>query len=125
MLAAAAVAVALPAPSAQADDGCSSTRCAERVARKACAQDHVIPCIRRAALHWHVDTHTLARKARCESRLDPFAWNPSGAAGLFQFLPSTFATTPYAGRSLWRAKWSALAAGYMHAVGRGGEWSCA
>jgi hypothetical protein len=35
VLAAAAVAVALPVPSAQADDGCSSTRCAERVARKA------------------------------------------------------------------------------------------
>lgn len=35
VLAAAAVAVALPVPSAQADDGCGSSRCVERVARKA------------------------------------------------------------------------------------------
>lgn len=123
VIAVATVAVALPTPSAQAD-GCETTRCVERVARKQCSQERPVPCIRRAAIHWEVSTALLVRKARCESRLNPFALNPSGAAGLFQFLPSTFATTPYARRSLWRAKWSALAAGYMHAVGRGGEWTC-
>lgn len=123
-VAGAAVAVAALPAGAAADAGCDSTRCVERVARKACSQARPVPCIRRAALHWDVPTVLLVRKARCESRLNPFAWNPSGAAGLFQFLPSTFATTPYARRSMWRAKWSALAAGYMHHVGRGSEWSC-
>ncbi len=84
------------------------------------------PCIRRAALHWRVDFHMLLRKARCESTLNPYAAN-GVHAGLFQFRvasPSTWATTPYARRSPWRAKWSALAAGWMHHVGRGGEWAC-
>jgi hypothetical protein len=89
-----------------------------------CSNARPVPCIRRAALHWRVPTSLLVRKARCESGLRPWARNPSGASGLFQFIPSTFASTPYAGRSLWSAKWSALAAGYMHAVGRGGEWTC-
>lgn len=85
-----------------------------------------MPCIRRAALHWDVSFPMLLRKARCESRLRP--WASSGVhAGLFQFrvaAPSTWATTPYARRSPWRAKWNALAAGWMHHVGRGGEWAC-
>ena len=89
-----------------------------------CAQTRPVACIRRAALHWHVPTALLVRKARCESRLDPLAYNASGAAGLFQFMPSTFASTPYRWRSLWSAKWSSLAAGYMHHAGRGSEWSC-
>ncbi len=67
---------------------------------------------------------TLWRKARCESKLDPRAQNPSDASGLFQFLPSTFASTPYGGFSIWSAYANALAAGWMHAHGRGGEWVC-
>jgi len=90
----------------------------------ACSNARPVPCILRAALHWRVDTSTLVRKARCESHLNPFAHNPSGATGLFQFIPSTFASTPYADHSPWRAKWSALAAAWMHRVGRGGEWAC-
>ena len=89
-----------------------------------CSQARPVPCIRRAALHWRVPTALLLRKARCESRLDPYAHNPSGASGLLQFLPSTWATTPYARHSIWSAKWNALAAGFMHHVGRGAEWSC-
>jgi hypothetical protein len=69
----------------------------------------------------------LKRKAWCESRFDPNASN-GAHVGIFQFrvvFPSTWATTPYAEHSPWFAKWNALAAGYMHAVGRGGEWTCA
>lgn len=75
-------------------------------------------------MHYRVDTRMLVRKARCESRLNPLAFNPSGASGLMQFLPSTFATTPYAHRSIWSAKWNSLAGAWMHRMGRGNEWSC-
>jgi hypothetical protein len=67
---------------------------------------------------------TLWRKARCESGLSSSARNPSGASGLFQFLPSTWATTPFARLSIWSPYASALAAGWMHQRGRGGEWVC-
>ena len=69
---------------------------------------------------------TLWRKARCETggTFSPWAHNPSGASGLFQFLPSTWASTPYAQLSIWSPYANALAAGWMHTHGRGGEWSC-
>lgn len=66
----------------------------------------------------------LWRRARCESGYSPSAYNDSGASGLFQFLPSTFASTPYRSFSIWSAYANALAAGWMHAHGRGGEWEC-
>jgi soluble lytic murein transglycosylase-like protein len=52
------------------------------------------------------------------------ARNPSGASGLMQFMPSTWQTTPYRRRSIWSAKYNALAGGWMHSAGRGNEWSC-
>lgn len=117
---------AIFAPAAPASTGCNSRACRERVARKQCSQKRPVPCVRRAAIHWRVSFPMLLRKARCESRLRPLATN-GAHAGLFQFrvaAPSTWATTPYARRSPWRAKWNALAAGWAHHVGRGGEWSC-
>lgn len=111
---------------AEARKGCATRACEERVARKQCSQARPIPCIRRAALHWRVDFHMLLRKARCESTLNPYARN-GVHAGLFQFrvaTPSTWATTPYARRSPWSAKWNSLAAAWMHRVHRGSEWAC-
>lgn len=69
---------------------------------------------------------TLWRKAGCETggTFSPRSLNPSGASGLFQFLPSTFASTPYARFSIWSPYANALAAGWMHSQGRGGEWVC-
>jgi len=66
----------------------------------------------------------LWRNAECESHLYPFAHNACGAAGLFQFLPSTFDSTPYGSFSIFDPFANALAAGWMHAHGRGGEWVC-
>lgn len=67
----------------------------------------------------------LNRKAFCESRLNPRAKNPrSTAAGLLQFLDSTWATTPFRSFDVYSPYANALAAGWMHANGRGGEWSC-
>lgn len=63
---------------------------------------------------------------RHESGGNTYAKNPSStASGLYQFLTSTFASTPYgkAGFSIWSPYASSLAAGWMHTVGRGGEWA--
>lgn len=69
---------------------------------------------------------TLWRRAGCETggTFNPRAYNSSGASGLFQFLPSTWRTTPYRNYSVWSPYANALAAGWMLSVGRGNEWSC-
>ena len=69
------------------------------------------------------------RVAKCESNYNPMAVNrSSGASGLFQFLPSTWANTPQgkAGRSVFDATANAQAAAwYYNATGRTGRpWSC-
>ena len=127
MLATAGAIVAAHAPTAAAHGGCHSATCLERVARKQCSQTRVVACIRRASLTHNVSYPMLLRKARCESTLNPYARN-GVHAGLFQFrvaAPSTWVTTPYADRDPYSAKWSSLAAAWMHRVGRGNEWACA
>jgi soluble lytic murein transglycosylase-like protein len=69
------------------------------------------------------------RVAKCESNYNPLAVNrSSGASGLFQFLPSSWANTPQgkAGQSVFDATANAQgAAWYYNATGRtGGPWSC-
>lgn len=70
---------------------------------------------------------TLWRKARCETggTFSARSFNSgSGASGLFQFLPSTWRGTPFGRFSVWSPYANALAAGWMHVHGRGGEWTC-
>lgn len=59
-----------------------------------------------------------------ESRNNPLARNPSGASGLFQFLPSTFRSTPpgMRGESIWDVSAQREAARYMVLAGRKREW---
>ena len=114
--------LALPATGG-AHTGCHSARCTERVAAKRCSQARPVSCIHRAALHWRVSYSMLRRKAWCESRFIARASNGSHF-GIFQFAPSTWATTPYRSRWIFSAKWSALAGAWMHHRGRGHEWSC-
>jgi hypothetical protein len=67
------------------------------------------------------------RIARCESGLNPYARNRySGAAGVFQFLPSTWRSTPYARYSIYdawanvqAARWLFVKSGYSWRA-----WSC-
>jgi hypothetical protein len=66
----------------------------------------------------------LWRKARCESGLSSDPPHNNDARGLFQFLHSTWRSTPYGRYSVFSAYANALAAGWMHAAGRGGEWVC-
>lgn len=98
-----------------------------RVVRRVLLADpHVVEAINVAcATYGHCST--LWRKAECETggTFNPRAYNgSSGAAGLFQFLGSTWRSTPYARFSVWSPYANALAAGWMHDHGRGGEWAC-
>jgi LysM repeat protein len=73
------------------------------------------------------DANSALNVARCESGLNPNATNAaSGAAGLFQFLPSTWRTTSQAGQSPYNAYANILAAHEVFV--RDGhswrEWSC-
>lgn len=67
---------------------------------------------------------TLWALARCESQLNPTARNASGSSGLMQFMPSTFASTPFGRFSIWSPYANALAAGWMLEQGRRSEWVC-
>lgn len=100
-----------------------------RLRRTLMHRPDVQEALRLAAIAYGVSHATLHRKAKCESRFDPGARNTQAvgrehASGLMQFLPSTFASTPYRRESIWSMYANALAAGWMHANGRGGEWAC-
>jgi LysM domain/Transglycosylase SLT domain len=64
--------------------------------------------------------------ARCESGLNPGAYNPSGAAGVFQIMPGTWAGTSEAGQSPYNAYANIVAAHQIFV--RDGyswrEWTC-
>jgi len=65
------------------------------------------------------------RVARCESGYNPNAVNASsGAAGLFQFLRSTWAGTPYAASSPFDPVANARAAAWLYVHGGPGNWQC-
>jgi uncharacterized protein YraI len=87
--------------------------------------DSIIDIIYAAADRYGQPREDMLRVARCESVLDPNAFNPiSSASGLFQFLPGTWATTPYAEYSIFDPWANANAAGWMWSVGRRNEWAC-
>ncbi|MEP6693112.1 MAG: transglycosylase SLT domain-containing protein, partial [Chloroflexota bacterium] len=85
--------------------------------------------IRTAAAAWGADPSQLLRVAWCESRYNPYALNArSGAAGLFQFMPATWAANSvragYAGASVFDPVASANTAAYMFRNGQAWQWSC-
>ena len=83
--------------------------------------------IAQAAARWGVSYSWLLRVASCESGLNPGAHNPSGASGLFQFMPGTYflyASQIGETRSYWDSYGSANVAGYMFSRGLAYQWSC-
>lgn len=87
----------------------------------------IVQIIYAAADKWGQPRADMLRVARCESNLDPRAVNSrSGASGLFQFMPSTFAFTPNgkAGQNIFDPYASADAAGWMWANGMRNHWAC-
>jgi hypothetical protein len=72
-----------------------------------------------AAVQWAMNV------AWCESRYHPNSVNSdSGAAGLFQFLPSTWSGTPYASYSPFDPRINALAAAWLYNRYGPGRWVC-
>jgi uncharacterized protein YraI len=89
------------------------------------SQNEIIAIIYAAAAYYGVSSDDMLRVARCESGLDPYNVTPPySASGLFQFLPGTWATTPYASADIFDPVSSAFATGWMWANGRRGEWVC-
>ncbi|MEK6208385.1 MAG: G5 domain-containing protein [Chloroflexota bacterium] len=84
--------------------------------------------IREAAAAHGADPEQLVRVAYCESRFNPGAYNASGAAGLFQFMPGTWAANSvrsgYAGASVYDPVASANVAAWMFARGQAYQWVC-
>jgi len=85
----------------------------------------IVDIITEAANRYGQSPSAMLAVARCESNLNPNSVNKSsGASGLFQFLPGTWRTTPYASYSIFDAWANANAAAWMWSVGRRGEWVC-
>jgi len=85
--------------------------------------------IRAAAAAWGADANQLLRVAWCESRYNPLAYNArSGASGLFQFIPTTWAANSvragYAGASAFDPVANANVAAYMFGSGQAWQWAC-
>jgi uncharacterized protein YraI len=66
----------------------------------------------------------MLRVAECESNLNPYAVNPSGSYGLFQFIRTTWKSTPYGNEDIFDPEANANAAGWMWSQGRKSEWVC-
>lgn len=106
---------AVPAPAAAAP----------RSAAPAAGNSNMINVITAAANRYGQSPAAMISVARCESSLNPNAVNrSSGASGLFQFMPGTWRTTPYANANIFNAESNANAAAWMWSVGRQREWVC-
>jgi hypothetical protein len=89
------------------------------------SEEAILRYIRRAARKYGQSKRAMIRVARCESNLDPCALNRSGPYyGLYQYLKSTWKSTPYGNRDIYDPKFQALATGWMWKKGRKNEWAC-
>jgi hypothetical protein len=85
-----------------------------------------------ASIAYGVNRAMLERRGRCESvNFTDFynetpIHNGEHAQGAFGFIPSTFASTPFAAFGVLDPLANVFAAAWMHSprVGRGGEWAC-
>jgi uncharacterized protein YraI len=91
----------------------------------ATSEQEIISVIHQAAAAYGQNPDDMVRVARCESNLNPRAVDPSGSYhGLFQFVPSTFATTPYGGQDIYDPWANAHAAAWMWSEGKKSAWVC-
>ncbi|MBW3631510.1 MAG: transglycosylase SLT domain-containing protein [Chloroflexi bacterium] len=89
------------------------------------SEQEILDFIGHAAKKFGQSENAMIRVARCESALDPCAVNRSGPYyGLFQFLKSTWNTTPYGDRDIYDPEAQALATAWMWKEGRKNEWAC-
>ncbi len=86
-------------------------------------QQQIIAIIRGAAAQYGANGDQMVRVARCESSLNPYAYNRgSGASGLFQFMPGTFYGN--GGHNIWDPTDQSDVAAKMFARGDSGAWAC-
>ncbi|MFN8590341.1 MAG: transglycosylase SLT domain-containing protein [Thermomicrobiales bacterium] len=89
------------------------------------SEDQIVDIIHEAANNYGQSPDAMVRVARCESGLDPNAVGGGGTYfGLFQFVPDTFARTPYGDYDIYDPWANANAAAWMWSEGRKGEWVC-
>jgi uncharacterized protein YraI len=84
----------------------------------------IVNIINAAADRYGQSRSAMLRVAECESNLDPYAVNPSGSYGLFQFIRSTWRSTPYGNKNIFDPEANANAAAWMWSEGRKSEWVC-
>lgn len=97
-----------------------SHACVKRVAKRQCSQTNVRACLLYASMRWHVSYRLIVSIAWCESRLNPYAYNRSGATGLLQWMSASWNATPYARHRRTSARWSSLAGAWaLRHVGTG------
>jgi hypothetical protein len=104
-------------------------RVGTKPAAPAAAPADIESIIRTAAARWGADPAQLLRVAWCESRYNPLAYNTSsGASGLFQFMPRTWAANSvragYGGASVFDAVANANVAAFMFGNSQAWQWSC-
>ncbi|MDP9365043.1 MAG: SH3 domain-containing protein [Chloroflexota bacterium] len=92
--------------------------------RRVYSRSEIIDVIYAAADRYGQPRADMLRVAECESNLDPYAVNASGSYGLFQFISSTWESTPYANRNIFDPRANANAAAWMWSQGRRAEWVC-
>jgi uncharacterized protein YraI len=92
--------------------------------RRVFSREEIVRVIYAAADRFGQPRADMLRVAECESNLDPYAVNASGSYGLFQFVASTWESTPYANKDVFDPKANANAAAWMWSVGRRNEWVC-
>lgn len=81
--------------------------------------------IKAAAKKYDQPYKKLLCVAQCESSLNNCAVNKAGKTyGVFQYLDSTWRSTPYKKKSVFDAKANAFATGWMWKQGREQEWDC-
>jgi len=65
------------------------------------------------------------RVAKCESNYNPNAVNSySGTEGLFQFMPSTWRSTPYGHHNVFDPWYNSLGAAWLYQRDGPGQWQC-
>jgi uncharacterized protein YraI len=88
------------------------------------ARREIVRIIYAAADRYDQSRSDMLRVAECESNLDPYAVNPSGSYGLFQFIRTTWKSTPYGKEDIFNPEANANAAAWMWSEGRKSEWVC-
>jgi hypothetical protein len=89
------------------------------------SEQQIIDIIYEAAGNYGQSGEDMLRVARCESGLNPSAVGGGGAYhGLFQFVPGTFAGTPYGQYDIYDPWANANAAAWMWSEGKKSNWVC-